>query len=212
MNIRNLSLLLSLSLVGAVQASNVAGVVTTAANSASDNGGDASYSVGKWTLAKKALGKGFDVALKSSASLAVLKILQGPKNWSIANIFGPGLALEIGGFEFKLKLMSFLKGKLGERFKNFVEYSDKSVLAAFVAYFWLNHCGGAAALVKGDETKDKTIASKRALTSVLLGLVTAYAVKEFNNSKLGKAAAIATALAAAATVVPTSVINRTVSA
>ncbi len=183
-------------------------------------------------LLKKTLWENQDktIGLKFGTSLSLMKMLQG--KMAINDLVGPSFDIEaaIPGCDqklgLKLKLFSLLSyatmfrtmklpgsmsdflAKLSDSFASYIKKSDKSVAAAFVAYFWFNHCGGAAKIIKGS-AKDDAVLQKRMILSALVGFMTSYGIKNFNNSKLGKAAVAASALFAALSMAPSSVINRT---
>lgn len=193
----------------------------------SDVGVDASIGLLKTTLWEN---KDKTIGLKFGTSLSLMKMLQG--KMAINDLVGPSFDIEaaIPGCSqklgLKLKLFSLLSyttifrtiklpgsmsdflAKLSDSFASYIKKSDKSVAAAFVAYFWFNHCGGAAKFIKGD-SKDDAVLQKRMILSALVGFMTSYGIKNFNNSKLGKAAVAASALFAALSMAPSSVIDRT---
>ncbi len=192
----------------------------------SDAGLDISVGLIKKTVYES---KDKSCALKFGSSLSIMKMLQG--KMSISDLVGPSFDFETSmlgcdqklGFKLKLfslfgyakmfhsmklpKNMNELLSTMSEKFNLYIKKSDKSVASAFLLYLWLNHCGGAAKFIKGNDEDEKVI-KKRMIFSAVLGLMLRYGMKNFDTSTLAKIATMTSALCAAFTVAPNALLNR----
>ncbi|NBQ17434.1 hypothetical protein EBU24_03890 [bacterium] len=167
----------------------------------SDAGIDASIGMFDTSLWKS---KDGSKEVKFGWSLSLMKLLQG--KISLNDLVGPAFDFKttVPGCDQKLGLklklftllsyakafssiklpgsMNELLSGLSKKFGTYIKTSDKSVAAGLLLYFWLNHCGGAAQFIKGDDKKDKTIAQKRMAFSALLAFVASYSIKNYLGS------------------------------
>lgn len=166
----------------------------------SDAGFDASIGMFDTSLWKS---KDGSKEVKFGWSLSLMKLLQG--KISLNDLVGPAFDFKttVPGCDqklgLKLKLFTLLAyGKafssiklpgsmnellsgLSKKFGTYIKTSDKSVAAALLLYFWLNHCGGAAKFIDGDK-KDETVMRKRMAFSALVACAASYGIKNYLNA------------------------------
>lgn len=146
--------------------------------------------------------------ISATMGLSIFKILQG--KWAAKDIFMPNLDLTVPfagtslAWTLRFKPLTLLTDggwSWSTSIKRFMEKNDRGVLAAFLAFYWYQFCGGSKKFFNNDASLSESQKEhRRTFAALSLALLTSYAVK--NVDKLGGKGAALLAAAAFVTSLP----------